>query len=438
MNDQRQAADEAYRQGRFPEAEAGYLRVLEAAPADAALLERLGNLALWHNRAQQAEDYLLRALHSTTMWRRLWPFNAELKSRLALTYYRMDRFADAARLFDEAAGPIALGPFRELSSYARTLRLFDDVIPYALEGPDESEVPFLITDPLPVIEVAVNGSSPLPFVIDTGGAELILDNEFAQQVGAVLAATASGQGAGPTGRYGLGRVDAVHIGEFTLRNVPIHTLDTRPLAAALGGQKVQGIVGTRTLMHFLATIDYPGQRLVLRRPSSPQQETLAHAATATGGAAIPFWLVEMHMMLARGSVNDLEPTPLFVDTGLAGGGFTASETTLRAAGVNVDWTQAREGPGAFGMVEATPVVVDRITLGDGANTVTEHDVAGVAIRQLPSIFSSKDKLGFRIGGLISHAFFRRYALTFDFTTMRLYVQPSAASQIIYAPRSTAP
>jgi hypothetical protein len=34
-----------------------------------------------------------------------------------------------------------------------------------------------------------------------------------------------------------------------------------------------------------------------------------------------------------------------------------------------------------------------------------------------SIFG--DRLGFEVGGLISHAFFRPYALTIDFTNMRL-------------------
>lgn len=423
MTEQRQRADDAYRQGHFTEAEAAYLHALEAAPADTKVLQRLGTLALWHNRTEQAEDYLLRALDSAPVWRRFWPLNAELKSRLALTCYRMDRFADAARWFDEAAGPVALGPFRELDSHARALRLFDGLVPYALEGPDESQIPFVITDPLPVVEVTVNGAAPMPFVIDTGGAELILDTEFARQVGAVLAATATGQGAGPSGAYGMGRVDAVGIGEFTLRNVPIHTLDTRPLAAALAGQRVSGVIGTRLLMHFLATIDYPKHQLILRRPTPSHFAT--PPTTPANATAIPFWLVEMHMMLARGSINDLEPMLLFVDTGLAGSGFTAAESTLRAAGVSIDWSQAREGPGAFGMVEATPVVLERVSLGSDEQVVTAHNLTALAIRELPSVFSSTDKLGFRIGGLISHSFFRPYALTFDFAAMRLYLQPGS-------------
>jgi hypothetical protein len=37
-------------------------------------------------------------------------------------------------------------------------------------------------------------------------------------------------------------------------------------------------------------------------------------------------------------------------------------------------------------------------------------------------FPLEDALGFHIGGLISHGFFRRYSLTIDFTGMRYFLQ----------------
>jgi len=324
-----QRAEERYRSGRFAEAEAEYLRIFESAPHNATLLERLGILALWRNAPGQATHYLTRALAGASWWRRLWPFNIELRSRLGLAYYRADRFADAARVFDEAAGPVPTGSLRNLRAYSRALALFDGVTPYRIDGPEQTVVPFIMTDPLPVIEVSVNGLAPVAFFIDTGGAEVILDQRYAQQIGAQYADYIAGaEGAGPKGNLGLGKIDALRIGAFTLRDVPIQTLDTRPLTA-LFNRDVQGVIGTRLLMHFLATLDYPRGTLVLRRTIPEVRQRVNDHARANAAKFIPFWLIDTHVMLAWGTLNQLEPMLFFVDTGLAGRGFTASGETLR-------------------------------------------------------------------------------------------------------------
>ena len=64
----------------------------------------------------------------------------------------------------------------------------------------------------------------------------------------------------------------------------------------------------------------------------------------------------------------------------------------------------------------TPFVVDRLTLGDARQSkITSFSGA------FPP--STEYAWGFRVGGLISHAFFRPYALTFDFERMRLCLKP---------------
>ena len=93
---------------------------------------------------------------------------------------------------------------------------------------------------------------------------------------------------------------------------------------------------------------------------------------------------------------------------------------MQAAGITVDWTKATEGPGGGGKMKGTDFVVERLTLGTGANEIIENDVPGVAIENSVPILG--DQLGFRVGSLISHQFFRQYALTLDFTGMRLVVQ----------------
>jgi predicted aspartyl protease len=422
---QLEAADAIYRQGRFVQAEASYLKVQELDPKNPGVLSRLGTIALWSNRLEEAENYFKAAMDCAPGLQKFWPFNAQLKTSLAMTYYRQDRFLEAARFFKEAAGPVALGPFRDIKALGQHLALFGKETPYVIAGPEETQVDFVITDPLPVVEVAVNGSKPLSFVIDTGGAEVILDTELAKEVGAEISGTMTGESAGPKGTIGLGKVDSMTIGKFTVKSVPIHTVDTDPFAVVFGGLNVKGVIGTRLLMHVLGTIDYVKGCLTLRRKTTANLQKLEAQVETQRVKVIPFWLIQTHYIVAWGTVNGEGPMLFFVDTGLAGNGFTAPESTLQEAGVTVDWTKAQEGIGGFGEVKEVDIVLDQLTLGTGPNEMVGHNVPGVALEQPPVVLG--DHLGFRIGGLISHQFFRNYALTFDFVGMRLFLEEKEVS-----------
>lgn len=59
------------------------------------------------------------------------------------------------------------------------------------------------------------------------------------------------------------------------------------------------------------------------------------------------------------------------------------------------------------------VTVDSLSMGD----VTVRDVRASVGATLPF----RDSFGFDAGGIISHQFFRRHALTFEFHGMRLYI-----------------
>lgn len=420
LRSQLQAAEADYRAGRFSQAETAFLNVHARDPNNATAIERLGTIALWRNRAEEAARYFEQALDRASGLTKAWPFNVQLKTQLAMTYYRQDRLAEAARLFKEAAGPIALGPFRELQALGRHLALAGRE-PYAIEGPEEARIDFVITDPLPVVEVSVNGGRPLPFLIDTGGAEIILDTALARAAGAEIVGTMTGDFGGGKGAVGLGKVNSIGMGDFTLNNVPVHSMNLEAISASFDGRTaVKGVVGTRLLMHFLGTIDYVHGCLTLRRATPTNLQALEARAETAGFKAIPFWLIQTHFMVALGTVNGSKPSLFLVDTGLGGTGFTAPESTLRQAGISVDWSKAQDGIGGGGKVRSAEIVVDRLTLGSGSNEMIAYKVPGVVMDRPPKVLG--DALGFRVGGLVSHQFFRDYAVTFDFMGMRLYVQ----------------
>jgi gag-polyprotein putative aspartyl protease len=202
---------------------------------------------------------------------------------LALVYLQTNRFAAADELFTGLRAEIDL-PLWEL------MKSFGDEQPYRIEWGGEPEViaPFTqaTTWELPRVEVAVNGWA-VEARIDTGGELLTLSRDVAEELGVESVARAEGVfAAGARGEIGDGRLDSVRVGPLTVRAVPvaIMALD-RP------------VIGTGLLRQFLATLDYPGKRLVLRpRSSLPPRN----------GVEIPFALAASHLILATGSLEDRE------------------------------------------------------------------------------------------------------------------------------------
>jgi hypothetical protein len=419
------AANVLYVDGKFDAAKAVLLKLKESRPDDTRVLAQLGNIALFENYPGEAEGYFTEALNRASRFKRMWPFNLALKVRLAMTYYRMDRLREASRLFREAAGPLRFGPLKDLHALSAQLALFDDASAYRIEGPGASHIGFVVTDPLPVVQLSVNGSEPLLFFLDTGGAELILDSELVDGVGATIVSEMTGEFAGSkAAKVGLGKVDVVTLGDYSIANVPVSRLAVAgPVSEIFGRPDIQGVIGTRLLFHFRSTIDYANGRLILERKTADRSPSMEAAATQP--IVIPFWLVDTHYMMAWGSVNGMPPSLFFVDTGLAAKGFTASEAVLNWAGIDVDWSKSVESTGGGGKVEMVDITVQQLTLGSEPNQAVETDVPGAAIQDDNMIL--KGALGFQVGGLISHQFFRRYAVTLDFSTMEIILQQPGRS-----------
>lgn len=338
----------------------------------------------------EAEKWLDKAIQ-------IKPANAALKLQLAEVFYRQDKFDRAAALLRDAGQETRAG----------TLESFKGLTPYEVQSNASSTaVKFLVTDPLPLVQVKVNGKETI-FLIDTGAAEVVVDPEFAREVGAKdfgplgKGTFAGGQTASIRG----GRIDVLAVGDFEINNVPVTFLSTRRFSPLFGRKPVEGILGTVLFYHFLTTLDYPRGELVLRRNTVENRKGLDQKAIV-----IPFWMAGDHFVVAWGKLEKL-PVLFFVDTGLAGGGVTCAESVLKEAGIKMSDDQASEGLGGGGKVKVVPFTVKELSLGDA----TANDVSGLFLGAFPL----ENAFGFRIGGIISHGFLRSYAVTFDFTGMRL-------------------
>lgn len=389
-------ADALFRSGQFAEAREVYARALAADHESSQAVLRLGEIALLGNHFGEAEKQLRRAVE-------LSPDEKRAKELLAEVLYRQDRFEEAAALRRD------IGP----QAVADKLASFKGLKPYETLGDAErTEVQFVQTDPLPVIRARINGGDEVYLLIDTGAAELYLDPEFASSAGAKRFGETTGVYAGGRqAQTGQGSIESLQLGELTIRNLPVLLLPTLRLPFRPQDGQIDGVLGTSVLYHFFATLDYPAGKLILWRKTEKSRAALNAMATAPGTHVVPFWMAGSHFMVAWGRINESAPCLLFADTGLAGGGLTLQESVINGAGIDLTGLPSFEGMGGGGPVTVTPFTVKRVSFGDAV----QADTTGMAGAIPPS---AEYRHGFRIGGIISHGFFRAYALTFDFEKMR--------------------
>ncbi|MER5998527.1 hypothetical protein ABT120_08145 [Nonomuraea angiospora] len=119
-------------------------------------------------------------------------------------------------------------------------------------------------------------------------------------------------------------VDRLAMGDLRIENVPVHTIPDTIRLTAPDGRVTQGAIGTSVLSRFLSTIDYPAEKLVLRRNGRVRPEH-----------SVPMSYVGDHFLLSHGAVNGLDRMVFLVDTGGADIGFTAPRATFEAAGIPI-------------------------------------------------------------------------------------------------------
>ncbi|HWE06024.1 MAG TPA: aspartyl protease family protein [Rhizomicrobium sp.] len=380
--------DVLFEQGLFDAAEAGYQAVSKTSPGYEGALRQLGAIALYRNHPQEAELRLRNALAHN-------PADARCAGLLAETLNREGKFAEMAQLLRQIGRPERAAEFE----------LFARIQPYRLRGRAAPvTIPFEQTNPLPAVRAKVNDLEGL-FLIDTGGAEILLDPEFARE--AHVATTANAQGPSSAGRPAapsFGRIAQFALPGLQTDDVPAMLLSTKAFSSMARGKKVAGIIGTEYLSQFRATLDYVRDRLILEPREAPMR-------SGARTAEIPFWMVGDHFLLAQGRLDRGPKQLLLVDTGFGRLAFTAPESTLRDAGITMPAPQA--GPSGRPPIAKFPIA--QLSLG----SLEEKNISGIYGAFPPGL---ENGLGVHVGGIVSHEYFLPYAVTFDFVRMKIGIR----------------
>src|SRR5437773_12002624 len=180
---------------------------------------------------------------------------ADAKIMLAQAFYRRDDFQKAAAALngvDVSSNKLIREQYPTLN--VARLESFKGQTPYELQGNGRiTRLKSLKTDPLPVVNVRVNGGDEVTFFIDTGGSEVALDTDFAKELGVpqfgALQGTFSG---GQHAEVQIGRIESLTVGDWTIKNLPTAMLPLRQLSKGFGVKQIDGIIGTTLFYHFLA------------------------------------------------------------------------------------------------------------------------------------------------------------------------------------------
>jgi len=402
------SANRLFQEGGFAEARKLYSQIVAQNPKDYSATLQLGRIALLSNRLDDAQKWLEKAIT-------LQPENADPKIMLAEAFYRRDDFQKAAaslKGIDVSSNKLIREQYPTLN--VAKLESFKGQTPYELQGNGTSmRVKFIKTDPLPLLNVRVNGGKEVTFFIDTGGSEVALDSEFAKelgvpQFGAVQGTFSGGQHA----EVHLGRIESLTLGDWTIKNVPTAILPLRQLSEGFGVKQIDGIIGTTLFYHFLTTMDYPHGELMLRRQDARSLEEFKKSPGKR--VVVPMWMASDHFMVGWGRVEMLPPSLLFVDTGLMGAGVKLAESVIKQAGIKLDESKAAEGAGGGGTLRVIPYTVHRVSFGD----IKEDNVRGL----YDGPFPWENMFGFHLAGMVGHDFFKPYAITFDFQNMQIFLQ----------------
>lgn len=364
------SADVLFSRGAFEQAFPLYQEASRQDSKDVHALTRLGDLALYANRLNDAKRYF--------------------EAALALN----------------AGDKVATMGLEEIKNRGNSEGT------YQMDAGASATVPFVVTDPLPIVKVLLNDQREANFLIDTGAPGVVLDPATAKALHLDLESAGQGVfGGGQQAAVMRTMLETIKLNDVVVRHVPVIVLPMEG-APAPPGTHLDGIIGTSLFYHFLTTLDYVHGRLILAPRSDSAQ--FEQAAKERGDSVVPLWYVPDHFLFSRANVNGA--SALFnIDTGGDDVGVQVSKGFLSQTRIKLDQTHKGHMATPAGEITTIPFQA-AVTIGH----TTEKRVPGIYMPE-------GDQYGifpFAVGGTLSHQFFRSQIVTFDFTAMQMVIAKS--------------
>jgi hypothetical protein len=373
----------AWAAARFDEA-------MTAARATLALDAREPEALFILARAHLLRGELRRASRALTRAARAGVKDAAIAVQRAWIHSRTNDFAKLADALAEAGDPAMSGRYRSFAGEPLKVRMRGSACATTVE--------LAVRQPLVAVPLTVGGQDVLA-LLDTGAADVILDEELAIALGIpIQTRTAIGESTS----IGRGQIPELAIGDATVKNVPMDTLPRQSVKEMVGavGAEVRAVLGTRLLARFQTTLDVQRGTLELVERAPRCAKELRARRT---GASAPFYVHETHYLYMHASMNDAEGLYL-VNTGMRG---------AAVAGNTSAYAHAAVGPPPMRRGETPLVTVPTFAITDGVRFENVVGAYGV-----PEQTETSD--GFRLDGMLGLDLLSTRRWTIDFDEQKLY------------------
>jgi predicted aspartyl protease len=377
-----------YRKGHFEEAERLYRSALQINEKTARAHFGLGKLALAKLKSADAVKLFSRAI--------------EMDAKEPIYHFYISDALALERKTKEAE--------QQLQAYLKLNPTDPDRVPMAkaaldifaafrgvdvgqVEAPAQpAPIPFQKLLNLMFTEVTINGQGPYRFLVDTGATQTVISEKIATKLGLKKIATNIMHGVGGDGKLDspVFRVDSLKIGDVTVKNLPLGTLDNPVL-----DQILDGIIGTPMLADFVITIDYPRSRI-----------DLAKTAPETG-TVIPVWCFS-GLMLTPVEVNGQYKGNFLIDTG--------ADSTLLAHSMAANLGVNKNTPGAainlpiggVGGLDQGILMVPKVSLKTVVETKQFEMLMALELKDMSSLIQTE------LSGVLGYDSLKDYRVTLDY------------------------
>lgn len=296
------------------------------------------------------------------------------------------------------------GPARAASAYAMPAARPGDWRIDAADG--RTVLPMRLYNNHVFVDVVVDGKGPFPFLVDTGGHDILTPpTAAALALGTSGAATSGGAGENLVAS-GYTRVASLRMGAAELRDQVVTVLEFSP--KAVEGFQVGGMLGSEVFQRFVVRIDYGAGTLALIDP--------ARFDPRDAGTALPFAFYD-HMPQVEGTFARI-PARFDIDTG-SRAEVTMARPFVEAHGLRERFPQGVvtvDGWGVGGPVRSHVVRAPSLALG------------GISTREVTASLATQDKGVFtdaNFDGNIGSAWLKRFVVTFDYPHRTMYLAPLA-------------
>ena len=271
-------------------------------------------------------------------------------------------------------------------------------------APRATRVPFRFVENHIYLDVRVNGSRRLVFLLDSGATRSYLDERHVALLGTRESEASPG-------------VVALRVGAL---EVPGQRLFPMPMAfGSFDGLTVDGMLGYDFIARFAVTIDYATRTVALTPPESYRPPR--------GGAILPLTLLEDD---SGGKV------PLVEVSVAQGGGGPVTARLIADTAVRTALTFNTPFVEAHGLLERTPKTIPARLPGGAMvknpdmllGRLAEARVGRFVLRGAVAAFS-RERSGIlaasEFDGVLGSEILRRFRVTFDYSRSRMILEPNA-------------